>query len=190
MNNKIEKYKVVYLFYSPLFNYSKIGITDNIDFRKRSIELNSGLQLETYYYTLPSTNALYIESEAHKHFDKYRVQGEWFNIDKDIIKDYLSNITVTVPLYVDMYLNRYSVKEIALKYNVTRQYIESILNDVKVKETTEKKYKKPLVPELYEVKMETKPQQTTNNSKFTPEQLNEMVIRNQQKLNRRIDLNK
>lgn len=75
--------KVVYLLLNKDTNYIKVGVTKDIDKRKRKLELESGSTLTLIYVTDLLNRYLIIESSFKSHFRLYKQQGEWFNIDID-----------------------------------------------------------------------------------------------------------
>jgi len=79
----------VYVFKNPLTNYVKIGITNNIDKRQAQLETGAGVKLELIYNSVITTNARDIERLAHEYFKDHNVFGEWFDVDSNIVVDFL-----------------------------------------------------------------------------------------------------
>jgi hypothetical protein len=78
---EIRKNSVYVLFMSN--DTVKIGRTKNFAQRKKTISKASGLDIKEYWHT-PMINikkASKIENMAHKHFKKYRNNGEFFSVD-------------------------------------------------------------------------------------------------------------
>jgi len=66
----------------------KIGITSgsNTDKRKRALQTSHWLELKEVWKSKVLLRADLIERKIHKHFEKKRVRGEWFNISRKDIK--------------------------------------------------------------------------------------------------------
>jgi Rha family phage regulatory protein len=79
----------VYVFKNPLTNYVKIGITNNIDKRQAQLETGAGVKLELIYNSVITTNARDIERLAHEYFKDYNIFGEWFDVDSNVVIDFL-----------------------------------------------------------------------------------------------------
>jgi hypothetical protein len=62
----------------------KIGVTSGADTRKRKTALQTAhwMDLKEVWKSTVLTRADIIEGKLHKHFEKKRVRGEWFNIGK------------------------------------------------------------------------------------------------------------
>jgi hypothetical protein len=67
----------------------KIGITSGSDTRKRKSALQTAhwMELKEVWKSNVFDRADLIEKKLHKHFEKQRVRGEWFNITKADITD-------------------------------------------------------------------------------------------------------
>lgn len=67
----------------------KIGITSgsNTDKRKTSLQTAHWMDLKLVWKSDLLNRADIIETKLHKHFEKQRVRGEWFNIGQNDIKD-------------------------------------------------------------------------------------------------------
>lgn len=62
----------------------KIGITSGTDTngRKRSLQTAHWMDLKLVWKSELLDRVDIIEKKLHKHFENYRVRGEWFNITK------------------------------------------------------------------------------------------------------------
>ena len=67
----------------------KIGVSNNVNHRKRTIENYTGKIIQKFYYTSLCSNPFEIESNAHNHFKSNRIYGEWFDIDYDSACEYV-----------------------------------------------------------------------------------------------------
>lgn len=59
----------------------KIGISKNVKKRKKSIENSGMIRIINVYKTIPCSNPYEIERLMHKHFENFRICGEWFLCD-------------------------------------------------------------------------------------------------------------
>ena len=81
----------MFLFYNHELHRIKIGITANVDKRKRSIERASGLSLSCVYSKqLDGFEAVLLEKLYHDHFCRERICGEWFKAEP--VLDYLRQL--------------------------------------------------------------------------------------------------
>lgn len=85
----LVKLKVLYIIHNPQLNITKIGITNNLERRKRQLECASGCKLTIYYYTEYYQRAKLIEDSLHQHFNTQRVEGEFFKIEPELAKEKL-----------------------------------------------------------------------------------------------------
>lgn len=88
--NKINDEKYLYIFKNNFGNV-KIGVSKNIQQRKKALETQSGFEITDIYTSntkYPSEQAYKLEAQLHKYFNVYKVKGEWFNVDFSIVKDY------------------------------------------------------------------------------------------------------
>lgn len=123
---KIENGRCVYLMFNPLTKLTKIGVSDNVEARKTSLEMASGCRLEIIYTTKHLLCGEKYEADAHKALSQYRVLGEWFNLPshKDAIATIESLVSsATEDLIVENYKKGMSISNIARDYEVTRQAI-------------------------------------------------------------------
>jgi hypothetical protein len=67
----------------------KIGITSGSNTHKRKMSLQTAhwMDLKLVWKSDLLNRADLIEKKLHKHFEKQRVRGEWFNISQDDIKN-------------------------------------------------------------------------------------------------------
>lgn len=73
----------------------KIGITNNVAERRRTIMFSSGLFIAQFCQTqlLPEKEAMLVESTCHTHFDDRRVLGEFFRVPYQEAKEFLASIS-------------------------------------------------------------------------------------------------
>ena len=69
----------IYIIENDIHNI-KIGITNNFENRLHSLSnSNSGGHKIINTYESPKTYLYCLETLMHRHFDKYRIEGEWFH---------------------------------------------------------------------------------------------------------------
>ncbi len=68
----------------------KIGKTRNIKRRKKIFEVKLPFKFSLRYY-VKTTKITIIERELHEHFKEKRINGEWFLITAEEIKEYIEN---------------------------------------------------------------------------------------------------
>ena len=76
----------------PVYNYVmknenglvKIGISKDVDFRRKTLECVGGYFITDIYSTLSIQKAINVESQLHDYFANSRKVGEWFEIDYDL----------------------------------------------------------------------------------------------------------
>ena len=73
-------WKSVYIMQSDS-GQIKIGISKNVKKRKKSLENSGFMKITNCYKTRPCSNPFEIERAMHKHFEKFRVRGEWFSCE-------------------------------------------------------------------------------------------------------------
>ena len=84
----------VYLFNIDKTNTYKIGITNDIEIRKKQIGLKMPYEL-IFLHSIKSDYTKEVEKELHKKFKKQRINGEWFELslsDVDFIKEYKGQV--------------------------------------------------------------------------------------------------
>lgn len=122
---KLEKSQVVYVIYNPLLQYTKIGISENPQIRKRTLETACGCELELFYYTDHFVNASEIELSCHLYHKNSRLLGEWFKCGKEEAQ--ATVIKMANKGHKDKIIEAYkegkSISSIADKMGVTRQAI-------------------------------------------------------------------
>lgn len=74
----------VYLMRNSLGLY-KIGVSKNVEERRKRIENNSGTFTEIVC-EWDNENAYYTEQKLHSYFEKERQAGEWFKITDPVVK--------------------------------------------------------------------------------------------------------
>ena len=70
----------------------KIGRSINAEYRVDSIASIGGFKVESTFYSAPCSNGSVIEKNMHNHFKKYRVKGEWFDVDFSECVNYLQSV--------------------------------------------------------------------------------------------------
>ena len=68
----------------------KIGKSINPEKRIINIKRTSGCEIVRTYVTPELHQYSALEAFLHSHFSKYRYIGEWFNIDYDLVTEYVS----------------------------------------------------------------------------------------------------
>ena len=74
-----------YFFQNPLTKLIKIGKSNNIEKRKKMIEIGTGAELEILYVVDEN-----IEGKLHRKFKEYRVHGEWFDDKDGLIQQFIN----------------------------------------------------------------------------------------------------
>lgn len=136
---KLGNSQAIYVIYNPDFNITKIGISDNVEKRRVSLQGACGCELLLHYNTKHVFNAKIHEEEAHKKLADKRRVGEWFNITPEeatnVVKSVISE-AVGDPI-IENYINGSSISQIAKDNNVSRQAIISKLKYYGYYSTTE-----------------------------------------------------
>lgn len=123
---KIDEGKCIYVVFNPLTNLTKIGVTDNVETRKATLESGCGCPLELIHTTKHLVCGGKYEVDVHAELEAYRKIGEWFELPSpsyaigvidNIIKD------ATGDNIVDNYKKGMPISRIAQEYEVTRQAI-------------------------------------------------------------------
>jgi hypothetical protein len=81
--------KKIYVFQNRKNGLIKIGISKDIDRRKRQLECASGCRLKTIFRSLELEDASKIEKLAHQNFATKRERGEWFAVEPDKVLKFL-----------------------------------------------------------------------------------------------------
>ena len=76
----------VYIIESPFNKAYKIGRSNNIERRFKSISAMSPVALELYG-VIKTDNYCKLESELHERLSKYRLHGEWFALNEGILME-------------------------------------------------------------------------------------------------------
>lgn len=76
----MSKNKVIYALENEHGNV-KIGVTQNFESRKRTIETISGHKITKAFCTRPCSNGYFLEKQLHLLFKNNRIRGEWFRVD-------------------------------------------------------------------------------------------------------------
>jgi hypothetical protein len=107
--NICKQMPFVYLFYNPDNHFYKIGITNNVKERIRTIRNQSGSNVELIGFIELEVNldesSEYLERYLHKWFKSKRVRCEWFNLSlRDIfaLKQLIFSIEGTNFHYIGM----------------------------------------------------------------------------------------
>jgi predicted DNA-binding protein YlxM (UPF0122 family) len=123
---KIDEGKCIYVLFNSITNYTKIGVTDNIEFRIKTLENGCGCPLELIYTTRHLVCAEKYEIDIHAELSVYRKLGEWFELPTpNFAVPIIENITkeATGDWVVDNYKKGMPISKIAQEYEVTRQAI-------------------------------------------------------------------
>jgi hypothetical protein len=123
---KIEEGRCVYALFNPITKLTKIGVTDNIETRKNTLELACGCRLELIHITRHLLRGEKYEVDAHRELSQYRVMGEWFNLPAHgIVIETIDRVieSATQDAIVEDYRKGVSISKLALEYEVTRQAI-------------------------------------------------------------------
>jgi hypothetical protein len=128
---KLEKTQCVYVIFNPDFNITKIGISDNVDKRRKDLEGACGCELLLHYSTEHVFNAIKFEALAHEKLAHKRRIGEWFNATPEEAAEVVKTIVATAvkdPI-ISAYIQGVTISKIAVDNNVTRQAIIARLKD-------------------------------------------------------------
>jgi len=88
----------VYFIITENHNYIKIGITKkSVERRLSNIQSGNMYKLKILGY-LPSDNPKKLEKKLHKHFLKFRMEGEWFNIPESKLYEVLAQLNLSKDL--------------------------------------------------------------------------------------------
>ena len=90
-----NKKSYLYMLRAGNTDYYKIGVSININ--KRIEALQSGNPHKLTIYESVYTRERYLEGIIHRKLKQYRVEGEWFHFDKDVIK------TISLKRYRDSF---------------------------------------------------------------------------------------
>jgi hypothetical protein len=75
-----------YLYLIRCNTFVKIGITNDIDYRLRTLQTGNPYPLAVLA-TFEFANALPIESRLHKKYSRFRVRGEWFELTDEQVSE-------------------------------------------------------------------------------------------------------
>jgi hypothetical protein len=123
---KIDEGKCIYVLFNSITNYTKIGITDNIEKRTSALEGACGCPLKLIYKTKHLICAEKYEFDIHNQLSQFRKIGEWFELPSvdnviDIVNDTIKDATNDI--LVENYKKGYSISSLAKDYQVSRQAI-------------------------------------------------------------------
>lgn len=79
----------VYIVGSPDYNFVKIGTTQNPADRFEEFQTASPFELYVYAIIPISRGRVSLEKRLHKRYAPYRLRGEWFKIEGDLLRDLL-----------------------------------------------------------------------------------------------------
>lgn len=79
----------VYVIRNPENDRIKIGVSNNVEKRLHILETGAGTKLDLVYKSIVCSNAFDIENMVHKHFNEYRIFGEWFQVDTSKVINFL-----------------------------------------------------------------------------------------------------
>lgn len=132
---KLNKSQCLYVMHNPELNITKIGITENLNTRKSTLETACGCRLTLVYNSIYILDARLYEIRVHHKLSHKRKLGEWFyTTPEDAIKIIESVIVgATEDPIVVAYRNGNSISKIAEHNNVSRQAIIHRLTDYGIK---------------------------------------------------------
>ena len=93
--NKQDKVNSKYLYILEMSsNLVKIGVTNNLDKRIKTLQNSSGFVVSRQYSTglLQSDKVFQLESILHNEFKDYRKEGEYFDIEFELVVNKLNKI--------------------------------------------------------------------------------------------------
>ncbi|ROV58045.1 DUF4268 domain-containing protein [Vibrio ponticus] len=79
MKNKQKPLQSVYVMKNA-FDLIKIGISNNPEHRRRTLQNTSGVPVELLFASEPSKMAYRIEQQLHSEYSDFRLKGEWFSL--------------------------------------------------------------------------------------------------------------
>lgn len=127
-----SNWKSVYIMKSE-YGKVKIGISNNVGKRKKTIENNRMIKIVNVYKTKPCSNSFEIEKEMHEYFANWKIHGEWFSCDMKDAVSILNKMFARMAKFdiknCDLLLNpimEYRNK----KVKEEQDYIESLENTV------------------------------------------------------------
>lgn len=91
---------IFYILKHPLMQGIKIGITRNSKTRLITYNVCCPKKEFYYYHIIELENPNFIEDLISKQFNSYRINGEWYDLDPEIIINYIKSIDY-IPNYID-----------------------------------------------------------------------------------------
>lgn len=85
-----SNFKRIYILKSSNGNV-KIGVSSAVERRKSYFTSGSGYDIIDYRFTKPCSNAFEIEKIVHKHFEGFRLKGEWFSCKFEEAIEFVEN---------------------------------------------------------------------------------------------------
>lgn len=100
---RLPKDQPTYVYVMSSNGRSKIGLTADLQKRKRQLQNASGLDIVLRTYRLFSSlaSATAVEAQLHRQFSRWREKGEWFGVTADKIAEHLHS--AEDPQMVDAY---------------------------------------------------------------------------------------
>jgi hypothetical protein len=95
----------IYAFIDKEKSLIKIGSSKNPLFRKKTIESSLKTKLDIFYVFRIPKDTLHVEFFIHAMLDKYRVNGEWFLLNNDVVK-YLNNFSLIAYCNTKIFINK------------------------------------------------------------------------------------
>jgi hypothetical protein len=119
----------LYVIYNPVTKLTKVGMSENVEKRKKDLEGACGVPLELKYATGHLLCPAKYETDAHIKLHEHRMLGEWFNVDPALAIRAVECVIedATQDPVVEQYKKGDSVSSIAKDAGVTRQAILSRL---------------------------------------------------------------
>jgi hypothetical protein len=90
--------RFVYLIKNEDNGYIKIGIGKNVEQRIKSLQTGSTAKLRIIYKKEVQF-ASKIESLLHRRYENFRVHGEWFDINEELMEEIDKQISITENSY-------------------------------------------------------------------------------------------
>jgi len=151
----LEKASVVYVIENATAGIRKIGISQDVHARMKTLQCAGGCLLELKYTTRPLLRFYCekLEKRLHELFDADRTYGEWFTTDLASIVEKLEQVgsDVKVPLDYELLCQGKSVAYIANHFDVSRAAVFKRVKGMNVpyddlKQKMEEAKKDPKIP--------------------------------------------
>jgi transposase-like protein len=143
---RLEYARNIYVIYNPELNITKVGISEDVNKRKRVLETESGCNLLLHYISPLLTDAREMEMAVHKVLFKKRKIGEWFHVTPVEAEAAVKDIIVAAKIdpIVLAYQGGETISKIARDHGVSRTAILKRLAKAMVYDKDRKEIKKKL----------------------------------------------